>query len=401
MVRDVPPSSPQAPEHGPEAEELGYRLAQQQLAADLALFALRNHDVQALLQEASRVCAQGLASQYCKVMEYMPADDRLLVRAGVGWKPGVVGHAHTGADLDSPTGYAFRTGEPVISNHDAGEERFRTPALLAEHGIKRAINVVIRVGDEAFGVLEVDSPLENRFDEADLFFVGGCASLLGVAMERRRNEEELQRKETLLQQALERQELLRKEMNHRVKNSLSVVAGMLAMQAREIADPVLKQALTDARSRISTIASMHDRLWRLDEVHRVEMSEFLNELGDSLRDSAPGHEIVTDLAAVTLGTGQAIALGLLVNELVTNALKYAYPGGGGRIWLSLASGAGGELRLEVRDEGVGLPPDVAAGGASGYGRKLTSTLARQLDGRLNWEDAVPGTRCVLVFTPAP
>jgi len=115
-------------------------------------------------------------------MEYLPAEHQFLVRAGVGWKPGVVGQARVKADTGSPTGYAFTTGEPVISNHLEGESRFRTPALLVEHGVKRAINALIQSGGERFGVLEVDSPIEGRFTEADLVLVKGFANLIGVAL---------------------------------------------------------------------------------------------------------------------------------------------------------------------------------------------------------------------------
>jgi len=124
------------------ADELAYRLRQQQLTAQFGLFALKTHDI--LLQEATRTCAEGLHSEFCKIMEFLPAENEFVVRAGVGWKPGVVGIARTGADLDSPSGFALKTGEPVISNHLAEETRFRTPKLLADHGVKRAINVIIR-----------------------------------------------------------------------------------------------------------------------------------------------------------------------------------------------------------------------------------------------------------------
>jgi GAF domain-containing protein len=88
------------------------------------------------------------------------------------------------ADIESPTGYAFQTDEPVISNHLHKEHRFRTPQLLQEHGIKPAINVVIRCDEKPFGVLEVDSPIEGRFTGADTAFLQGFANLLGVAIDR-------------------------------------------------------------------------------------------------------------------------------------------------------------------------------------------------------------------------
>ncbi|MDQ4060873.1 MAG: PAS domain S-box protein [Pseudomonadota bacterium] len=185
------PTKKESPAVAPESgggrtEELAYRLQQQELLAQFGMFALKCKDFDALLQEATRLCAQGLHTTHAKAMRWLPSENRLLVRAGVGWAEGVVGKASVGADLESPAGYALRTGEPVISNHLGDETRFRTPKLLAEHGVKRAINVVIRGDDEPYGVLEVDSPSEGRFTESDLAFIQGFANLLGVAIERHR-----------------------------------------------------------------------------------------------------------------------------------------------------------------------------------------------------------------------
>ena len=227
-----------APEQGGgAAEELAYSLRQQQLTAEYGRFALRTHDTAALLQEATRVCALGLHSKFCKAMEYLPGEGQFIVRAGVGWKPGVVGHARAGADAQSPAGYAFQTGEPVISNHLEAETRFRTPEILAEHGVKRAINVLIQGDGERFGVLEVDSPTDGRFTEADLAFMQGFANLLAVAIERQQVEAALQASEVRLQGAITHQEILTREISHRVKNSLSIVAGLLSMQGAHVCRP--------------------------------------------------------------------------------------------------------------------------------------------------------------------
>lgn len=399
-----------APEQGGSvSEELAYRLRQQQLAAEYGHFALRTHDTAALLQEATRVCALGLQSELCKVMEYLPDERRFLMVAGVGWKPGYVGHARAGADLGSPAGYAFQTGEPVISNHLEVETRFRTPAVLAEHGVRRAVNVLIRGEDMRFGVLEADSPTEGRFTEADLAFMQGFANLLGVAIERQRAEEALQASqaetrasETLLQGALANQEVLTREISHRVKNSLSIVAGLLSMQGRAAADPDLRQALDDARARVQTIASVHDRLWRTDEIHAVNLAEFMGELCEHLRSSArPGQALTCELAPVSVATDQAVPLGLLANELVTNAFKYAYPGGEGEVRIAIQPASEGQLRLTVCDRGVGLPPGFEAAQSRSLGMKLIATLGRQLGGQPAWECAEPGTRFVLNFHPRP
>src|SRR5208283_1656393 len=175
---------------------------------------------------------------FCKVLEHLPAENRLLVRAGVGWDPGIVGKASVGTDLDSPAGFALRTGQPVISNHLENEQRFRTPDLLVRYGIHRAINVILQGDGRPFGVLEVDSRSEDQFVEHDLAFLQGAANILGMAIERERHERNLTA-------ALERHQFLIKEMNHRVKNSLALVVSMLRLQKRENSEPEFAQYLED------------------------------------------------------------------------------------------------------------------------------------------------------------
>jgi hypothetical protein len=96
---------------------LRQRIRQQELLAELGVLALQRTGFLSMLNHTARVTAEGLDAEYCKVLEYIPAENHLLVRAGVGWEEGVVGSASVGADLASPAGYALRTGKPVISNH--------------------------------------------------------------------------------------------------------------------------------------------------------------------------------------------------------------------------------------------------------------------------------------------
>ena len=163
-----------------------------------------------MLNHTARVTAEGLEAEYCKVLEYIPAEKRLLVRAGIGCGEGVVGHA-VGANSASPAGYALHTGKPVISNHLENEQRFRTPELLVEHGIRRAMNVILQGDGSPFGVLEVDSRSEGEFSEKDIAFLQGAANILGMAIE----QQQYQRK---LQAALARHQILLKEVNHRIKS---------------------------------------------------------------------------------------------------------------------------------------------------------------------------------------
>ncbi|WP_336491056.1 sensor histidine kinase, partial [Methylobacterium nigriterrae] len=278
------------------------------------------------------------------------------------------------------------------------ESRFRTPKVLEEHGIKRAINVIIRGESEPFGVLEVDSPTEGRFTEADVAFLQGFANLLGGAIDRQRAEEALQQSEARLQQALAQQEVLTREISHRVKNSLSIVASLLSMQGNKAADPGLREALVDARTRVLTIAKVHDRLWRKDEVQTLNLAEFLEELCEQFRASIGlGHTLTCEAVPVMLATDHAVPLGLIANELVTNAFKYAYPGGAGEVRLSVTQVEPGHLRLEVCDRGVGLPPGFDPAKSKSLGMTVIAGLGHQLGGQPQWQDAQPGTRFVLEF----
>ena len=209
----------------PTSRALKLRIRQQEILAELGVTALQGASFNQLLTDTARLTAEGLNTEFCKVLEHVPSENRFLIRAGVGWGPGVVGVASVGADLNSPAGFALRTGKPVISNHLENEQRFRTPEILQRHGVHRAMNVILQGDGKPFGVFEVDSRSEKEFEEQDIAFLQGAANLLGMAIERERSERQLQA-------ALMRDEVLLKEMNHRVKNSLAIVASMLRLQAR-------------------------------------------------------------------------------------------------------------------------------------------------------------------------
>jgi GAF domain-containing protein len=141
-----------------------------------------------LLDQATHCVAEGLEAEFAKILKYLPEENRFLVCAGVGWGPGVVGSATAGADTASPAGYALKTGKAVISNHFGIEERFRTPELLMQYGIRRAMNVILAGDGTPFGLLEVDSRSEGEFSQSDIVFLRGIANILGMAIERQRIE---------------------------------------------------------------------------------------------------------------------------------------------------------------------------------------------------------------------
>ena len=359
------------------------------------MLALKGTPFVELLAETAKLAAEGLQAEFCKVLEHLPADNCLLVRAGVGWGPGVIGVARVGADLASPAGFALRTGKPVISNHLENEQRFRTPDLLEINGIRRAMNVILQGDGKPFGVLEVDSRSEGEFGEHDIAFLQGAANLLGMAIER-------QRMEASLRTAVDQRETLLQEMNHRVKNSLQLVASMLHLQASSADDEAVRHQLQDASSRITAIARAHQRLYRSDQVQAIDLAAYLVDLCGDLQLSAGESRIDVHVpGAIEIATDRAIPIALVVTELVTNAAKYAYPDGvPGPIEVRLGQGDDGRVQLSVADNGAGLPDGFDAAASHGLGMRITRALANQLGAEIQVRPRTPGTEFVLLMPPA-
>lgn len=389
-TREFVAEEPPAANQEPEPEVLQLRLQQQQILADFGVLALKGTSFPELLDQATRCVAEGLRAEFVKIMKYLPAENRLLVCAGVGWGPGVVGNATVGADTASPAGYALKTGKAVISNHLDIEERFRTPELLVEYGIRRAMNVILAGDGIPFGVLEVDSRSEGEFSEEDIVFLRGIANILGMAIER-------QRIEANLLKALDRQEMLMKEVNHRVNNSLQIVASMLRLQSSVVQSEDARHELIEAGSRIAAIARAHQRLYNGDQIEALDLGAYLRQVCADIASSMPGCEIdVSVEEAIVIRTDRAIPAGLIVNELITNAAKYAYPGRDGRVWVTLSRSSERSLAISVKDEGAGLPPqfDLSSGR---LGMRLVSSFAQQLQGDLQVLRKDPGAEFVLNF----
>ena len=336
------------PSHG-----LQQRIRQQEILAELGVTALQGASFDQLLTDTVRLTAQGLDADFCKVLELLPSENQFLVRAGVGWSRGVVGVAKVGADLDSPAGYALRSGQPVISNHLEKETRFRTPELLRQHGVRRAMNVILQGDGKPYGVLEVDSRSPADFREQDIAFLQGAANLLGMAIEREREERKLRA-------ALARNEALLKEMNHRVKNSLSIVGSMLRLQANDAGDEQVSELLNEASHRVEAIAKAHDQLSRGSDVDCMDVGKYIEALCHDLDESVAQCDVRTEIEeGIVIATDRAVSTALIVNELIANAAKYAYESQSGIISVKVARQGAENFTVSVRDEGAGMPDDVA------------------------------------------
>jgi ActR/RegA family two-component response regulator/putative methionine-R-sulfoxide reductase with GAF domain len=166
-------------------EDIARLLRQQTALVAFGSFALGANDLGMVLTEAARVCADSLTVPFCKICRYRLEENDLLVEAGVGWKPGVVGAAVSRADASSPQGRAFSTGKPVICADLRKDKSFVLPGCYVEHGIVSTLDVVIRPkeGDgRPWGVLEIDNPKPHVYDEYDVNFLTGFANVLAEAV---------------------------------------------------------------------------------------------------------------------------------------------------------------------------------------------------------------------------
>jgi two-component sensor histidine kinase len=372
------------------------RIRQQKLLAQLGVDALARIPISVLLQRGAEAAALGLDAHFSKICEYIPAENRLVLRAGVGWQPGCIDNASVGADLESPSGFALKTGRPVISNHLEHEERFRTPALLRQHGIRRAINVILQGEGAPYGVLEVDSELEGQFNAEDIHFLQGAANIVGMALERDVHDRKLRK-------ALEYQQMLVGEIDHRVKNSLQLVASVLQLQAAASQDAPLTRSLNDAIARVTAVARVHERLSRTPQVGPVDLSDYLGLICRDLEQVSDGAGIsFAGDKPVLVNIDRAVRLALLTTELVTNAVRHAFePNARGQITVKLASEGERHLVLSVRDDGKGLNSTGNTNGDEGLGLKLIAALVKQLGAGVEIVNHQPGTEFIITAPLEP
>jgi two-component sensor histidine kinase len=195
--------------------------------------------------------------------------------------------------------------------------------------------------------------------------------------------------------------MLTREMSHRVRNSLALVASFITLQARSASQPGVRGALEDIQRRVTAIANLHDQLWRSLALETIELAGFLDAFCAKLQEAAPQHRLAFKGEPVTVPTDVAVPSALLVNELVTNAFKHAFPAGRpGEVTVRLQPSPE-SIRLDVCDNGVGLPPDFSIETADhSLGKRVILAFSRQLGGTLTVASTNRGA-CFTLTMPRP
>lgn len=184
-----------------------------------------------------------------------------------------------------------------------------------------------------------------------------------------------------LEKALEEKDLLLKEIHHRVKNNLMIISSLLSLQARYLKDKEALEIFKESENRARSMALIHERLYRSSNLKEIDMMDYLQTLARGIFTSyaPPGVELKFDIDKIKMDIEVAIPVGLIVNELITNSFKHAFPnGGGGEVNLKLKS-LDGRILLEVSDNGIGFPEDLDWRNTESLGLQLVKSLADQIN----------------------
>ncbi len=271
---------------------------------------------------------------------------------------------------DQPLDYQTLSG--LLHPTDGHAARAELTAAIAPGGgeCEAEFRIVTPSGDTKWLAVRGRAFFHNGRDREATLFIGTVRDITAR-----------KQADAILQEAVEHHEILLHEVNHRVKNSLQLVSSLLRLQARRIADPRMRRLLEDAMARILAIAHVHQRLYRDKDIKRINFGAFVSELCADLQGTSPHCSLKVSAPAFYVTTDRAIPLGLLINELVTNAFKYAYPGGSGPVFVSIEPGTA-DVTITVSDNGVGLPDGFSIENADSLGMVLITGMVSQLSGRL-------------------
>jgi PAS domain S-box-containing protein len=205
-----------------------------------------------------------------------------------------------------------------------------------------------------------------------------------------------------LRAALSEKDILLREVHHRVKNNLQVVSSLLSLQARATQDAELAKAFEESQNRVQSMALIHEQLYEAQDLADVDFPEYIRQLASRLfrtyQVRADRIELTTEVTDFRIGVDLAVPCGLILNELISNSLKYAFPGGRqGSILIRVERMHDSSALLTFADDGVGLPADVGFWSTKTLGLRLVRSLVRQLDGEIE-VDGPPGVEYRIRFS---
>ena len=290
----------------------------------------------------------------------------------------------------SPATLTGRNIHTMVHPDDTEEIRNAMSRALSRPGSLGSGEFRVRHHDGSWRYIEVYT--NNLLDEP------GIESLVINA----RNVSDRRNSEDILKISLKEKELLLKEIHHRVKNNLQVIISLLNLQSNKMDDPNSRNALQESRRRIYSMALVHEKLYQSQNFSEIDMKSYLESMVHHLAGiyNVFGRiELDLKIGDITLGIDSAIPCGLMINELISNAMKHAFPGGGkGSVLVSIARDKKNRYCLTVADNGTGLPKKANLRNAKTLGLQLVQLLTDQLNGRISISSR-KGTRITVCFPP--
>jgi PAS domain S-box-containing protein len=289
-------------------------------------------------------------------------------------------------------GHALNTRQPFFTNDPAHHPSWDC-MKDGHNALNRFLSVPVIFGNEPVGEIAVADAPRDYTDE-NLLVVRRLAALYAMAINRIRGEEQLNN-------SLREKEMLIKELHHRVKNNLQVISSLLSLQSRKVEDERYRGLFQESQNRIHAMALVHEKLYHSEVMAKIDFGKYIHELTQHLFYSynINRHLVRLDLEVreVFLGLDVAVPCAMIINELVSNALKHAFPGGRrGVVSVALSSGDGGKHLLAVTDDGIGMPAGFDAGASDSLGMQIVQSLTRQIRGAIAISGEA-GTRVTIAF----
>jgi len=405
-------------------QELAGRLRQQAIVAELGQYALATPNLQVIIEKAVNLLADSLDVEYTKVLELLPDGKAFRLRAGVGWKEGVVGSATVGADTNSQAGYTLLFAGPVIVEDLRREARFTGPPLLRDHRVVSGMSVIIGGGEQPWGVLGAHTSRRRDFTKDDTQFLQAVANIIAHGIQRERAEEERER----LRQ-------LEAELAH--INRVSMMGEMAASLAHEIKQPIAA-AVSNAEACLQWLARDQPDLRELHEAATETVkearraAEIITRIGSFFRKERARHEaldineVISEMVLLVreeamhrlislrtqLGTNlpkvsaDRVQLQQVLMNLMLNGIE-AMKDTTGELTVQSQQDEDGRVLISVSDTGVGLPAKNAdkifdaffttKPQGTGMGLAITRSIIESHGGRL-WASPNAGRGTTFYFT---
>ena len=276
-------------------------------------------------------------------------------------------------------GHSLNTKEPFYTNSTSSHPM--STGLPEGHiPVKRFLSVPVLLGDDLVGQISLANK-ESDYTEHDLEIVERLASFYALAVQRIRSEDQIRA-------SLKEKEVLLQEVHHRVKNNLAVIISLLNLQSKKMQNEEVRAAFLDCQARIRSMALIHETLYKSADLGNLDLDRYLKSLIKTLSETYPNHFsrvcFETEAEKITLPPDYMIPCGLILNELVSNSIKHAFPRGGeGKISVSAHQEESDEIVLAVSDNGVGLPQDLDFKKSKSLGMLLVTRLGEmQLRGKV-------------------